>query len=278
MTKRQRAHLLNSAPRRAAVQVAARWRSPPRKEEHTGRVIASRYYQGPYFHVWQRCQYVEAYIYNFGCGRIAKHLSGVGLGVPRILTESDVADFRERLCEVATEIYIEKGLEGLNMRELAARLGISAMTPYRYFKDKDEILSAIRTRAFNRFADRLEKTMAENGGPAEKNDAVARAYLRFALEQSCCYRLMFDLSCPRLEPVPELLAAERRARAVLTGHARAMVKEGFFHGDPELIGPVLWSALHGLATLHLAGALAEGEFDPTRSEIMRIFTGAYMVP
>jgi AcrR family transcriptional regulator len=195
--------------------------------------------------------------------------------VPRILTESDVADFREKLCDVATDIYIEKGLEGLNMRELAARLGISAMTPYRYFRDKDEILSAIRTRAFDRFADRLELTMAEPGAPAEKNEAVANAYLRFALEQSCCYRLMFDLSCPNLKPVPELLAAERRARACLTGHARNMVRQDFFHGDPELIGPVLWSALHGVATLHLSGALAEDEFDFTRNEIMRVFTGAY---
>ena len=33
------------------------------------------------------------------------------------------------------------------MRMLAAELGVSAMTPYRYFKDKDEILSAIRARA-----------------------------------------------------------------------------------------------------------------------------------
>jgi AcrR family transcriptional regulator len=196
--------------------------------------------------------------------------------LPRILTETDVADFRERLCDVATDIYIEKGLEGLNMRELAARLGVSAMTPYRYFKDKDEILSAIRTRAFNRFADRLEKTLAESGAPPEKSDAIAKAYVRFALEQSCCYRLMFDLSCPRLEePEPELLAAEQRARAILTSHARAMVKQGFFKGDPELIGPVLWSGLHGVATLHLSGALDGKEFQATLSETLRVLTGAY---
>ena len=228
--------------------------------------------------LWQRCQQGEAYIYRPSYGRIAKLLSSVaasGAFVPRILSQSDVADFRERLCEVATDIYIEKGLEGLNMRELAARLGISAMTPYRYFKDKDEILAAIRSRAFNRFADRLEETMAGPAAAAEKNEAVAKAYIRFALEQSCCYRLMFDLSCPHMEPADELRAAEHRARAVLTGHARNMVQQGFFHGDPELIGPVLWSALHGAAALYLSGGLAEGEFDATRNELMRIFTGAY---
>ena len=198
--------------------------------------------------------------------------------MPRILTESDVADFRERLCEVATTIYVEKGPEGLNMRELAAQMGVSAMTPYRYFKDKDEILSAIRTRAFNRFADRLEAALAQPGTPPERSAAVGRAYVRFALEQSCCYRLMFDLSAPRLAPMPQLFAAERRARATMTDHVRLMVTEGYFSGDPELIGPVLWAGVHGVVSLHLAGAVAaDGEFEIILAETMRVLSGAYRV-
>ena len=195
--------------------------------------------------------------------------------MPRILSESDVADFRDRLCEVATEIYTEKGLEGLNMRELAARLGVSAMTPYRYFKDKDEILSAIRTRAFDNFADSLEQAMAAPGKPAQRSEAVAKAYVSFALKHSCRYRLMFDLSHSSIKPSSELLAAEKRARDALTGHVRRMEREGLFHGDPELIGPVLWSGLHGVVTLYLCGALAEAEFERTLGEVMRVLTGAY---
>jgi AcrR family transcriptional regulator len=199
--------------------------------------------------------------------------------VPRILSETDVADFRERLCEVATTLYVEKGPEGLNMRELAARMGVSAMTPYRYFKDKDEILAAIRARAFSRFAGQLEKALAQPGTPPERSRAVGLAYVRFALEQSCCYRLMFDLSRPRLAPLPELFAAERRARATMTDHVRLMVKEGYFTGDPELIGPVLWAGLHGVVTLRLAGALAEdGEFEIILAETMRTLSGAYRTP
>jgi AcrR family transcriptional regulator len=196
--------------------------------------------------------------------------------VPRILTESDVADFREKLCDVATDIYVAKGPEGLNMRDLASQMGVSAMTPYRYFKDKDEILSAIRTRAFSRFADKLEAALAQPGTPPERSAAVGRAYVRFALEQSCCYRLMFDLSAPRLAPMPELFAAERRARATMTDHVRLMVTEGYFSGDPELIGPVLWAGVHGVVSLRLAGAVAaDGEFEIILAETMRVLSGAY---
>ena len=164
------------------------------------------------------------------------------------------------------------------MRELAAALGVSAMTPYRYFKDKEEILSAVRARAFARFADQLEKALAQPGTPPEKSQAVGRAYVRFAMEEQACYRLMFDISKPRMAPLPELFAAERRARATMTDHVRLMVAEGYFKGEPELIGSVLWAGLHGVVTLHLAGAVADGgEFENMLGETMRVLTGAYRV-
>ena len=195
--------------------------------------------------------------------------------MPRILTQAHVDQFRNRLCDVAARLYFEMGHGDFNMRDLASRVGVSAMTPYRYFRDKDEILSAIRTRAFNRFAARLELAMAEPGTASQKSEAVTKAYIDFALEHSCCYRLMFDLSHPGIESSSELLAAERRARGALTGHIRLMEREGLFHGDPELIGSVLWSGLHGVVTLHLSGALADDEFEQTLDEVTRVLSGAY---
>ena len=175
--------------------------------------------------------------------------------MPRVLTESDIASFRERLCELATRIYVERGPENFNMRLLASELGVSAMTPYRYFKDKDEILSAIRARAFNRFADQLEGAMAAPGSLPEKSAAVGKAYIRFALEEQTCFRLIFDFNEPKGTPVPELASAAARAKATMTTHVRMMVKEGYFQGDPELIGHALWAGLHGVAVLHLSGKL-----------------------
>ncbi|MDB5447081.1 MAG: transcriptional regulator, TetR family, partial [Phenylobacterium sp.] len=51
--------------------------------------------------------------------------------MPRILTDTDVADFRERLCAAAERLFAAKGLDGVTMRQLAAELGVSPMTPYR---------------------------------------------------------------------------------------------------------------------------------------------------
>ena len=196
--------------------------------------------------------------------------------MPRVLSEEDVAGFRERLCEAAAQIFIERGRDGFNMRELAARLGVSAMTPYRYFKDKDEILAAVRARAFERFADRLEAALAEPGAAQEKGLAVVAAYVRFALEESQAYRLMFDLSQPREADFPDLAAASRRARTTMTDYVRLLVEAGYYEGDPMLIGYVMWSALHGAVALQLAGKLpGQPDFAAVRAETMRALHNAY---
>src|SRR5512136_1456942 len=113
--------------------------------------------------------------------------------MPRVLSETDVADFRERLCEAAERLFAEKGPEAVTMRQLAAELGVSPMTPYRYFQDKDDILAAVRA---NRFADALEGARAKAGTARAKGAAVGEAYLDFAFEHPHTYKLMFDLDQP----------------------------------------------------------------------------------
>src|ERR1044071_9304655 len=77
--------------------------------------------------------------------------------MPKVLTEADIGAFRDSLCEVAEKQFAEHGPDGVTIRELADAMGVSPMTPYRYFKDKDAILAAVRARAFNRFAEAMEK-------------------------------------------------------------------------------------------------------------------------
>ena len=176
--------------------------------------------------------------------------------MPRVLSENDVTGFRDRVCEVAARLFVAKGPEGVTMRELASALGVSAMTPYRYFRDKDDILAAVRARAFDRFAEVLEMAYAGPGSVPERALAKRDAYVRFALEEPATYRLMFDLSQPTEDKYPDLVRAMTRARGTMTSHVRDLVAQGFLSGDPELIGHVFWAALHGAVTLHLAGKLS----------------------
>ncbi|WP_309646201.1 TetR/AcrR family transcriptional regulator [Phenylobacterium sp.] len=178
--------------------------------------------------------------------------------MPRVLSESDVADFRERLCEVAEKLFAEKGPDAVTMRQLAAELGVSPMTPYRYFTDKEDILAAVRTNGFNRFADALEGAYASAKGVRAKGAAVGEAYVTFAFAHPQAYKAMFDLNQPHEENYPDLVAAALRARATQTSYVRDLIAEGILAGDPEEIGRMFWAAAHGAVGLELAGKLPAG--------------------
>jgi len=178
--------------------------------------------------------------------------------MPRVLTEADVAGFRERLCEAAETLFAEKGPEAVTMRQLAAALGVSPMTPYRYFKDKDDILAAVRANGFERFAEALETAFASSDDAVAKSRAVGAAYHRFAFDHPQTYKLMFDLNQPNQAEYPALVAAAGRARATMTQHVKALFDAGVLSGDLEQIGMMFWSSAHGAVVLELAGKLPPG--------------------
>jgi AcrR family transcriptional regulator len=178
--------------------------------------------------------------------------------MPRILSDTDVADFRERLCEAAEKLFAERGPDAVTMRQLAAELGVSPMTPYRYFVDKDDILATIRTNGFNRFAEALEKARDRAEGASAKGKAVGEAYVTFALEHPHAYKLMFDLNQPHIEKYPELVTAGRRAHETMTGYVEDALSEGLMSGDAEQIGLMFWASVHGAVVLELAGMLPPG--------------------
>jgi AcrR family transcriptional regulator len=178
--------------------------------------------------------------------------------MPRYLTEQDIADFRNELCRIATERFARHGFEGVTMRQLAEALGCSPKTPYRYFKDKADILATVRAQAFAKFSDALEKAVASLTDPLDRGRAVAEAYLAFALKNPHAYRIMFDIDAPIDGNHPELGPAADRAAHHITKGAKEMAASGVIGVDPELFGWSMWAAVHGIVMLHQSGMLAHG--------------------
>jgi AcrR family transcriptional regulator len=189
----------------------------------------------------------------------------------KALTSEDVADFRARLCAAAERLFVRHGVENVGIRQLAQELGCSPMTPYRYFRDKDDILAATRAAAFDRLAQTLETAAASVADPIARAQAVGTAYIRFALGQPNAYRLMFDLTQPGEENFPDLARAGARARRTMTDHIAVLVAAGLMEGEPVLLGHAFWAAIHGVVSLQLAGKLDAGPgFETIHREVLRL--------
>jgi AcrR family transcriptional regulator len=66
---------------------------------------------------------------------------------------------REVVIEAALDLIDAEGLAALNLRKLAGRMGISAMTPYYYFDDKADLLAAMVEYAMAPLASDLDPNL-----------------------------------------------------------------------------------------------------------------------
>jgi AcrR family transcriptional regulator len=185
-----------------------------------------------------------------------------GETMPRILTQAHLEQFRSRLCDVAATLYFEVGHNDFNMRDLAARVGVSAMTPYRYFGDKEGILAAVRARGVARLVDRLNAERLQGPG------AVIQAYIRFAMEEAAYYRLIFDLS----QPLPQRAEAARQGSSIPSTIAAA-IASGCATSEAEATARSLWASLHGAICLVIAGKLSEAELGEIASQLALMTLG-----
>ena len=196
--------------------------------------------------------------------------------MPRLaLGADDLAAFRRRAIAAATRLFAAHGYDAVTMRAVAAELGVSAMTPYRYFDGKEALFAGVRAEAFRRFADRLEAALTGKGTPVARLGRLKQAYIAFAVDEPDAYRIMFELAQPSPDPPAhapiargrgagaghhswhdsELAAQSARAFATLHRTVGEAVKAGELRGDPRTIAHLIWADTHGLVSLHLAGKL-----------------------
>ena len=198
--------------------------------------------------------------------------------MPRVLSDQQVSAFRRRLCEVAQRLFAERGVHGVTLRALAHEAGCSRMTPYRYFKDKSEILAAVRTAGFNRLADAVEEAARAERDPTRRLEALGRTYLHFAREEPHAYRVMFEISQQDEHRYPELVKQIQRTQQPMLDTVEECVGAGVVDGDPLDVTHLLWASLHGLNALHLADKLHLGRDFDALSEAMVSFLGRAMSP
>lgn len=191
-----------------------------------------------------------------------------------VLTAEEVSSARAEVCRVSQALFARHGVEGVTMRQIAAELGWSATTAYRYFKNKEEILAAVRAAAFSRFCEVIEQATGSSPDPRKSARNVGQAYLGFALENSDAYRMMFDVSQADLTGNPELTEALDRARRSMVAYVTPMIEGGILRGEANALGQMLWAAAHGLVMLRLSGIVVNDEelrqlHEKTMSALMR---------
>ncbi len=119
------------------------------------------------------------------------------------------------------------GAAGLSLRAVARELGMAPSAMYRYFRSRDDMLTALITEAYNAMGEAAEAAASSAGPPAERARAVCRSLRAWALARPHEYALLYGAPVPGYH-APELtVAAASRATVALGG----IVKDGWESGD-----------------------------------------------
>lgn len=173
------------------------------------------------------------------------------------MTDEEVAAFREEVCEVAQRLFVDEGYANTGLRALGAEMGVTATALYRYFPGgKEEILAAVRARAFGRFARALERARHEGRDPVDRLRRLGLAYIDFAVANPDEYRLMFGEAQETDDA--ELAAASARARDALYSLFEQLAAAGLIDRDACPAAHAYWAALHGAVLLHTSRQLGLG--------------------
>jgi AcrR family transcriptional regulator len=172
--------------------------------------------------------------------------------------------------DAGVEVLAERGVDGLSLREVARRAGVSQAAPYHHFADKGALLSAIAEQGYHELAAALNDGAERAGGTAlTRFQGMGIAYVQFAVARPAMFRLLFR---PELlasaDPTGNLAATE--AYRTLERGLAAAIAEGSVTGDREDIALAAWCTVHGAATLYVDGPL--GGESRSAEEIANIVT------
>jgi AcrR family transcriptional regulator len=167
----------------------------------------------------------------------------------------DKEDLKSTILQGAKKLFLEKGIEQTTIRNIAQEIGCSIGTVYVYFKDKNDILNELHTQGFSQLGSEM-KVLFNVSDPMERLKALGRVYIQFALENPDMYDLMFNMKAP-IECLDDKHKEEwnegKSTFEVLRSTIQQCMQKGHFTGhELDPLSFAIWSAVHGMASLHIS--------------------------
>jgi AcrR family transcriptional regulator len=159
-------------------------------------------------------------------------------------------NLRQALLEEAVRTIQTDGVDQLTLRAVGDRLGVSRTALYRHFSDKHALVAAVAREGFRMLRLALTAALDEHGRERKGFEAMAVAYIHFAVEHPSHYRVMFGHFVESCSKNAELAEQAAAAFEVLVDSLIAQQQAGLIRqDDPVMLAEFIWSVVHGVAML-----------------------------
>ena len=100
-------------------------------------------------------------------------------------------NLRQALIDAGIRIINEKGEDNLSLRKVAAACDVSHAAPYAHFKNKDELLEAMKKNVTDRITDELRAAVNRGRNTEESIILMGKAYISFFSQNPDYYTFLF---------------------------------------------------------------------------------------
>lgn len=104
----------------------------------------------------------------------------------------DAQQLREDLLAAAMGLFADGGLDAVTMRAVAEQVGVSVMTPYRYFADKAELLRGLWQSVLRDTCDEMRAAVEEQRGGRARQRAMIEAFVGYWEAHPDHFRLVYQ--------------------------------------------------------------------------------------
>jgi AcrR family transcriptional regulator len=172
-------------------------------------------------------------------------------------------DLKNALIEAGLAILESEGMEGLTLRQVAMRAGVSHAAPYAHFSDKQSLFAAISTEGFKHLYARIHRVVEANPNePGIQLLEAAWVYVEYSIEKRSLFKLMFSGILQQAKQYPEFVFESRRNyNQVVDIVSRCQTAGLLRDGDSDLVAQGVWSTVHGFCCLLMEGQISHSILD-----------------
>jgi AcrR family transcriptional regulator len=162
---------------------------------------------------------------------------------------------RESVIDAAEQVFAQKGFEDSTINDVARQARLSRALVYFYFKDKDDVQTAITLRALSALRRSCERAAAKHKLGIEKLVAVSRAYYDFSRSEPFYFKAIARREARQsAASVPggyesACIAEGGKTMRVLADAIKTGIEDGSIDptvGAPAVMAAIMWGFLHGV--------------------------------
>lgn len=172
---------------------------------------------------------------------------------------------RDRLIEVARQLFARKGVENTTMNDIASASDKGRRTIYTYFKNKRDIFNAVIERETNKLIVKLEEIQKRNISPEQKlRDYIDCRFetMREIVSRNGSLRAGFFRDIRKVDRARRIISS--REINILSRILQEGLEKGVFQmSDSKQTAVILVHAVHGLDVPYIRNNLAEQGMDKT---------------